>query len=457
MLVRFSCFLLLMGHSYSFPHKLPHGKVLKDGDELVSASGKFKFGHFTPSSTPYSSKRYVGVWYNKPTDRTKSLYNEDEVQSSSKVVLWIANRNNPILHKSSTLRIDSSDGNLKIFPNGDENPVEITSVGAVRNITCVSLLKSGNLVLHVPYLNGSINHVLWQSFDYPTDTLLPGMKLGINFQTGHQWFLQSWLAYDSPDQGRFNVGMDPNVTSQLMVSCRGQVDQTSGDLVNGKFKSWDIIGYNFSYISNKKEKYFTYSVSEDVTSFPMLQIDWHGSLRDDRGQSIASCSMFDQYGVSDEYKRPRTCNASNSYLVPKSGFMSGDGIKLRESDNMTLADCRQKCFKDCSCVAYAAANRANDTGCEIWSRGTEFKESNDDNNSEIYVEFIPPVVDSQERPSNRSSCSSSGDIVVFIELCSKKKIQRTRGEVVAVTNGCFIGTSVMLLLLFSLEETHSRR
>ncbi|KAK3219769.1 hypothetical protein Dsin_013739 [Dipteronia sinensis] len=321
-LLSISCFLLLMVNSASsFRHKLPQGEELKDGDELVSASGKFKFGFFTPSSTPPSSKHYIGVWYNKPTDRTKSLYNEDEVRHSSPQmrssnVVWIANRNNPILHKSATLRIDSSDGNLKIFPNRDENPVSITSVGAVRNITCVSLLKSGNLVLHVPFSNGSIQHVHWQSFDYPTDTLLPEMKLGINFLTGHQWFLQSWLANYSPEQGRFNVGVDPNVTSQLMVSCRGQVDQTSGDLLNGKFKSWNISGYKFSYFSNKKEKYFTYSVSEDVTSFPMLQIDWNGSLRDDRGQSIASCSVINQYLVSDEYERPRMCNSSSSYFVP---------------------------------------------------------------------------------------------------------------------------------------------
>ncbi|KAK0597866.1 hypothetical protein LWI29_029333 [Acer saccharum] len=295
--VRFSCFLLLMGHSYSFRHKLWQGEELKDGDEHVSASGKFKFGLFTPSSTPYSSKRYVGVWYNKPTDRTKSLYNEDEVryyrsQMQSLKVVWIANRNNPILHKSSTIRIDNSDGNLKIFPNG-ENPVAITLVGAIRNITSVSLLKSGNLVVHVPYLNnGSIKHLLWQSFDYPTDTLLPEMKLRINFLIGHQWFLQSWLTYNSLEQGRFNVGMGLNVTSQLRVSCRGKGDQTSGDLLNGKFKSWNISGYKFSYFSNEQEKYFNYSVSEDVTSFPMLQIDWNGGLRDDRGQSIASCSVF---------------------------------------------------------------------------------------------------------------------------------------------------------------------
>ncbi|KAJ0075925.1 hypothetical protein Patl1_34168 [Pistacia atlantica] len=46
---------------------------------------------------------------------------------------------------------------------------------------------------------------MWQSFDYPSDTLLPGMKLGINLQTGHKWFLQSWISDKSPAQGSFSL------------------------------------------------------------------------------------------------------------------------------------------------------------------------------------------------------------------------------------------------------------
>ncbi|TXG69068.1 hypothetical protein EZV62_004003 [Acer yangbiense] len=395
MLLSFSCFLVLMGHSYSQRDKLLQGGELKDGDELVSASGKFKLGFFTPSKSPKSSKRYIGVWYHKLKDRTSQYpqkypwvrYYTPQFQSPK--VVWIANRNTPILHKSATLRIDSSDGNLKIFPNG-ENPIAITSVEAARN-TSVTLQQSGNLVLHELHSNGSIKEMLWQSFDYPSDTLLPEMKLGINLKTGHKWFLQSWLTDDSPAQGRYTVGMDPNVTNQLTVWWRGEIKGTSGHLLNGQFKSWYARGYNFSYTSNEQEKYFSYSVSEDITSYPMLQIDWDGSLVDDRGESIGSCSVFDEYCGSDGSHR--MCSSVSSYFVSNNGFMSGGGIKFRESDNMTLADCRQKCYKNCSCVAYAATNRANDTGCEVWSRGTEFIESYDGNNREIYVESeesLPP-------------------------------------------------------------------
>ncbi|KAK4844452.1 hypothetical protein QYF36_020352 [Acer negundo] len=380
MLLSFSCFLVLMGHSYSQRDKLLQGEELKDGDQLVSASRNFKLEFFTPSSMRKSSKRYIGVWYNKPKDRVKFG------SSPSTKAVWVANRNIPILDKSASLRIDSSDGNLKIFHDG-ENPIQISWVQGARN-TSVTLLQTGNLVLHETHLNGSIKHVLWQSFDYPTDTLLPGMKVGINLQTGHQWFLQSWLTDDCPAQGRYTVGMDQNVTNQLTVWRRGQVDRTSGHLLNGQFKSWDVRGYKFRYISNEREKYISYSVSEDITSYPMLAIDWDGSLIDDRGESIGSCSVFHEYCGSYE----RMCSSVSSYFVSTIGLMSGSGIKFRESDNMTLDDCRLKCFKNCFCVAYAATNPENDTGCEVWSRGTEFIESYDGNNREIHMEFIPQVI-----------------------------------------------------------------
>ncbi|KAK0598230.1 hypothetical protein LWI29_032729 [Acer saccharum] len=344
MLLSFSCFLVVMGHSYSQRDKLLQGEELKDGDQLVSASGKFKLGFFTPSSMPYSSERYIGVWYYKPEDRTLQYDYTPQIQSTN--VVWVANRSSPILHKSATLRIDSSDGNLKIFPNG-ENPIAITSVEAARN-TSVTLEQSGNLFLHELHSNGSIKGMLWQSFDYPSDTLLPGMKLGINLKDGHKWFLQSWLTDDSPALD--TVGMDPNVTNQLTIWWQGEIEGTSGHLLNGKFNSWDASGYNFSYNSNDQEKYFD--------------------------------QLF--------YEIFRMCNSIYSSFHSSFGMMSGDGTTFRESDNKTLDDCRLKCSKNCSCVAYAATNRENDTSCEIWSRGSEFIESNDGNSREIYVKSEDP-------------------------------------------------------------------
>ncbi|TXG69078.1 hypothetical protein EZV62_004013 [Acer yangbiense] len=467
MLVRFSCMLvLLMGNSYSQKDKLLQGEELKDGDELLSTFGKFKLGFFTPSenpfsTTPSSSKRYIGVWYNKPEDRTS--YQSSFYEVPYRKVVWVSNRNSPIIDKSGSLRVDSTDGNLKIFHSGG-NPIAISSVEGARN-TSVTLDQSGNLVLHELHSNGSINGMLWQSFDYPTHTLLPGMKLGINLQTGHQWFLRSWLTYYSPAEGSFTFGMDPNLTDRLIIRWFGEVQWTSGLWSNEEFKSWVDRGYNFSYISNEQEKYFSYSVKDDVISFPTLQVDQKGYLNDDSGFSMACSEEGRDCGPYTNSSA--MSNRDSSYFVPKFGLMSSvDGTKFRESDNMTLYDCGLKCYQNCSCVAYTATNRENETGCEIWSRGTKFIKSHINDSRYIYFEVEPKVLRRNKKVglvdmfNNCNSWSSSVDLVVFIELCSKEKIQRKRGEEVVITvhcsRSCFIGTSVMLLMLYSLEETQSR-
>ncbi|KAH9714388.1 G-type lectin S-receptor-like serine/threonine-protein kinase [Citrus sinensis] len=365
LLFSFSFFVLLMRPCCSQTDKLLPGQLLKDGDELVSAFGNFRMGFFSPDG---SENRYLGVWYYRPTDPSVlGGYN-----SKRNKPVWVANRNNPILDKSGSLAIDSNDGNLKILLNGG-NPIVITSVKAEGN-TSATLLKTGNLVLYEMNSDGSERLELWQSFDYPTDTLLPGMKLGINLQTGHEWFLQSWISDISPAQGSYTLGIDPNVSNRLIIRWRGDIIYwTKGIWLNGEFDFLGLVsdGYNFSYASNEHEKYFNYSASETITSFPELRLTADGL----RGALSVPCLHEIQcVSVSVNVKRPR-CRKDFSKFEYKYGFMNGDGFKFKESDNMTLSDCEVKCFQNCSCVAYASINESNDTGCEIWSSGTKFTET----------------------------------------------------------------------------------
>lgn len=64
--------------------------------------------------------------------------------------------------------------------------------------TSATLLGSGNFVLRETNSIGSAGKLLWQSFDYPTDTLLPGMKLGVNHRTARNWMLTSWFSDTMP-------------------------------------------------------------------------------------------------------------------------------------------------------------------------------------------------------------------------------------------------------------------
>lgn len=139
---------------------------LVDGATLVNADGTFELGFFSPGS---SKNRYVGIWFKNVTVRT---------------VVWIANRDNPISDKSGMLTI-SEKGNLVLLSKNNATP-PYWSTNATTKISgevIAQLLGSGNFVLR-DEKDSDPSGYLWQSFDYPTDTILPGMKLGWNLTSG---------------------------------------------------------------------------------------------------------------------------------------------------------------------------------------------------------------------------------------------------------------------------------
>ncbi|KAH7522702.1 hypothetical protein FEM48_Zijuj07G0166600 [Ziziphus jujuba var. spinosa] len=155
---------------------------------LVSKDGNFEMGFFTPSC---STNRYVGIWYKDIPVKT---------------VVWVANRQNPINDSSGTLMINST-GHLVL---SQKNGV-VWSTNPTKPIQApmLQLLDSGNLVVRDEKDENSENY-LWQSFDYPCDTLLPGMKLGWDLKTGLQRRLVSWKSSDDPFPGDLTWEIDIN-------------------------------------------------------------------------------------------------------------------------------------------------------------------------------------------------------------------------------------------------------
>lgn len=114
---------------------------------LLSPSGDFAFGFYRLPSGQF----LLGIWFNKIPQRT---------------VVWSGNRDNPAPPGSSVNL--TFDGSLSItFPNGISS-----TIYRGGDATSASLLDNGNLVL-----KDSSSGVVWQSFDHPTDTILPGQKL----------------------------------------------------------------------------------------------------------------------------------------------------------------------------------------------------------------------------------------------------------------------------------------
>ena len=155
-LLFFLCFVLLRSTCDSKGDTLVEGKQLRDGECLISANGAFTLGLF---SVDASGKRYLGIWYTKYDDKK----------------VWVANRDDPIPDSSGYLTIDDDDGRLIIIHSGgSKDLVSYYTQKASINSTSAILRDDGNLVLRENQnTSDGWGQVLWQSFDHPTDTLLP--------------------------------------------------------------------------------------------------------------------------------------------------------------------------------------------------------------------------------------------------------------------------------------------
>ncbi|KAG6721642.1 hypothetical protein I3842_03G122000 [Carya illinoinensis] len=85
-----------------------------------------------------------------------------------KTVVWTANRDGPPVSSSATLNF-SGDGTLVLQSTPEQTPIIIAnSLGS----TSAAMLHTGNFVLY-----NSDQQRVWQSFEHPTDSLLPGQRL----------------------------------------------------------------------------------------------------------------------------------------------------------------------------------------------------------------------------------------------------------------------------------------
>ncbi|XP_015865987.3 putative receptor protein kinase ZmPK1 [Ziziphus jujuba] len=134
-------------------HILEQGSSLsveKQNDVLVSPNGVFSAGF-------------------SPVGDNAFCFSIRFMKSSVPTIVWMANRNQPVNGKASKLSL-LRNGNLILL---DAGRIPLWSTETTSPIfVYLQLHDSGNLVLH-----NIKNESLWESFDSPTDTLLPGQKI----------------------------------------------------------------------------------------------------------------------------------------------------------------------------------------------------------------------------------------------------------------------------------------
>ncbi|XP_012571988.3 G-type lectin S-receptor-like serine/threonine-protein kinase At2g19130 [Cicer arietinum] len=366
------------------------------GDQtLVSEGGIFELGFF---KTGNSSNYYIGIWYKKITQQT---------------IVWVANRDNPVSDKNTAM-LKISAGNLVLL-NKSSKQVWSTNVSSPKSGSVVAmLLESGNFVLGTKPDDDALD-LLWQSFDHQTDTFLPGGKIKLDMKTNQPQYLTSWKNKEDPSTGLFSLELDPKgSTSYLILWNKSEQYWTSGPWNGHIFTLVPEMRlnyiYNFSFVSNENESYFTYSLYNpsiisrlviDVSG-QIKQLSWLESAQEWNlfwSQPRRQCEVYSfcgAFGSCFENFNPY-CSCLRGF-EPKSvsewnlGDFSGGCIRKeslqcegsspsnRGKDmflaipNMALskhaefvglgnaAECELTCLENCSCTAYAY----NSNGCSIW-------------------------------------------------------------------------------------------
>ncbi|KAM6553572.1 hypothetical protein CsatB_014334 [Cannabis sativa] len=283
--------------------------------------------------------------------------------------------------------------------------------------TKLQLLESGDLVLR----DENSNTILWRSFDYPSDTLLPDMKMGWDLRTGVKRRLSAWRSSDDPCPGDFTYGIEfnPKLHSFPEAYIR---KGTAKFYRTGPWNGLRLSGspelrpnplYDFNFVLNDDEVYYVYGLKNksvisrivmNQTTSIRERLTWIEAEQTWRRYSSVPRDDCDFYGVCGgngnciigdnpicqclKGFKPKFQEKWNNMdwshgcvrNVPlscvdryKDGFLKFSGVKLPDTTNtwlnkkMNLKDCRAICLNNCSCMAYTNSDiRGDGSGCVIW-------------------------------------------------------------------------------------------
>ncbi|KAG6514804.1 hypothetical protein ZIOFF_025177 [Zingiber officinale] len=359
---------------------LVHGQTLTASGEL------FQLGFFSLDDS--SVKGYLGIWYCNLTPQEGT-------------VIWIANRNKSVNTSMASFTL-TSEGSLILFE--DDRIVWSTGTRSTGlNSARLQLLDSGNLVLN------DSNSIIWQSFDHPSDsqTYLPGMKFGFVKRTKTSRRQVSWKNSTDPSPGDY-IQMIRAQPIPDLITLNGSTKYHRGGLWNEyAFISLPSKASSVRpmFVTSENETYIL--VSYMVSPTPVLlryvlcangsvqawflerggkgewQLLW--SVPEDECDDYNRCGRnsvctWNYYAVNcdcmegfikiAESESEAGCQKEKPLNCLSNQFSKVQNLKMPDPENatargnMSLDECKNRCLKDCSCVAYAVISGFY--GCVTW-------------------------------------------------------------------------------------------
>ncbi|KAJ0101632.1 hypothetical protein Patl1_04510 [Pistacia atlantica] len=303
----------------------------------------------------------------------------------------------------------SESGNLVLL---SKNKTIVLSSNISVNVEhpVARLLDTGNFVIMDNFTGNGSQNYQWQSFDYPSDIQLPGMKLGWNLKTGLERYLTSWKSADDPSTGDFTFGFDINYLLPELVIYRGSSKIARSGPWNGVYFGGIPTNPNLVFeiimVHNESE----YSYWYEPFNNPLVMLvklnqsgmkQWQMWNEKSNGWDLVYSAPEDVCGHYEHCGANTVCSINKTPICeclkgfkPNSeydqtsqgcvrtlpldceggdGFIKVDNIKLPDlidvslNESMSLKECETKCLSNCSCKAYTNSNATGGgSGCLMW-------------------------------------------------------------------------------------------
>ncbi|KAF8024659.1 hypothetical protein BT93_F1743 [Corymbia citriodora subsp. variegata] len=343
--------------------------VDKPGDTLVSEDGAFAAGFYPVGENAYC----FAIWFSKPSC---SIHNC--------TVVWMANRDHPVNGRSSKLSLRKN-GDLSrmlhlALIDADRTVVWATSTGlsSEPSMKLLQLLDTGNLVLR-----DEQNVISWQSFDSPTNTLLPLQKLPGNTP------LISSRSKNNFSSGYYRLCFDNNnllhPTVSIWVTGRSPYNDSRVAMLDpyGNFTSSDELKFLTSDYGARVQRRLTVDYDGNVRVYSLSEgeewsVSWqakskpctiHGtcgpnSLCTYHPREGRSCICAPGYEREDLSDWTQGCKAKFNSCCD--GKVETEFVELPHSDfygydkgsfpNYTLEMCKKLCLDLCNCFGFQYKN-----------------------------------------------------------------------------------------------------
>ncbi|RCV24738.1 hypothetical protein SETIT_5G110000v2 [Setaria italica] len=318
-------------------------------------------------------------------------------------MVWVANGASPVADAAASPELTVSAVGDLVVANQATNKINWSAQPAqaiAKNATVAVLLDSGNLVL-LDASSSSAPRTLWQSFDHPTDTLLPSAKLGRNKATGVNRRLVSRKSSATPFPGPYCFEVDPDVPQLVLKLCDSSVAYWSTGAWSGKYfgnipeLAGNVPNFHLAFVDYGREEYLQFNVTTDgtvtrnivdVTGQNKHQVwidasqDWLTLYAGPKAQCdvYAACGAF----TLCSYAAPQPCSCMKGFsLRSERGWEQGDrtGGCVRDAPEVkhlqlmehglinvrSSSECSTSCLNNRSCIAYSYGSQ----GCFVWLDG----------------------------------------------------------------------------------------